>query len=263
MAKKKQGEASSSSTTSPSTFQNKPKFKTLKEQIKQQKITQKLNKSSSQATSSTGSGSSGKKSTSSPSLNKNNSIQIPILEISDKNSSSEEEQVENIDENIRLDLSLQCGSKSEYEFVCKTCGGEHDEERCSNNYCPNCLEKHKLDSCPHTKAGANVCEWCNKKGHTQTKCPMKQYIISRDDIPENVVCFVCGEKGHLNCSQSYKSFSNKKYCFNCGQQGHSGLDCEDIKFDDILSTCLKDQNYYMSSSDGFLAKRMVEKYKYN
>ncbi|KAF0974234.1 hypothetical protein FDP41_006844 [Naegleria fowleri] len=262
MAKKKQGEASSS-TTSPNTFQNKPKFKLLKEQIKQQKVTQKLNKS---AAATTTSGSSGKKSTSS--VNKTSSIQIPILEISDKNltdasPSSEEEQVENIDENIRLDLSLQCGSKSEYEFVCKTCGGEHDEEKCTNNYCPNCLEKHKLENCPHAKAGANVCEWCNKKGHTQVKCPMKQYIISKDDIPENVICFVCGEKGHLNCSTSYKSFSNKKYCFNCGQQGHSGLDCEDIKFDDILATCLKDQNYYMTASDSFLAKRMVEKYKYN
>lgn len=198
MAKKKQGEASSS-TTSPNTFQNKPKFKLLKEQIKQQKVTQKLNKS---AAATTTSGSSGKKSTSS--VNKTSSIQIPILEISDKNltdasPSSEEEQVENIDENIRLDLSLQCGSKSEYEFVCKTCGGEHDEEKCTNNYCPNCLEKHKLENCPHAKAGANVCEWCNKKGHTQVKCPMKQYIISKDDIPENVICFVCGEKGHLVC----------------------------------------------------------------
>ena len=127
------------------------------------------------------------------------SLQIPILEINDDSSESSSEENNNTptDENLRMDLTLQCGSKSEYEFVCKTCGGDHDETRCTSNYCPICLNKHKVDNCPHKAATAIVCEWCSKKGHLQSKCPMKQYIITKDDIPADVTCFVCGEKGHL------------------------------------------------------------------
>jgi len=197
-------------------------------------------------------------------------IQLPILETvnDDSSSSSSSEEV------LRDDLSLHIGSKSEYEFVCKTCGGDHDETRCNNNYCPNCLMKHKVDNCPHKATTAIACEWCCKKGHTQAKCPMRQYLLTKDDLPKDIICFVCGEPGHVvslrgllfnnskNCSTSYRTFSTKKFCFNCGKAGHSGLDCEDIKFDDILGTCLKDANYQLTATDSVISKVMVEKYKY-
>ena len=191
MVKKK---VDSNHASSSGSYNDKPKSKTfnqLKQKLRQNKsevvVAVKKQKVNNKPSSSSNNGKS------------SSSIQIPIMEISDETSEDDERNSDTIidEKNIRLDLTLHCGSKSEYEFVCKTCGGDHDETKCNNMYCPNCLGKHKIDNCSYKAASAPACEWCLKKGHLQSKCPMKQYIISKDDVPASVVCFVCGEKGHL------------------------------------------------------------------
>jgi hypothetical protein len=83
--------------------------------------------------------------------------------------------------------------------------------------------KNKLTkTCPFKKS--ENCPWCLRKGHGEDDCPVRQLNLTKEDIVQEVTCFVCGKNGHLNCGYPKKRVK-KYYCFKCGQD-HSGLHCK-------------------------------------
>ncbi|KAL9656614.1 hypothetical protein ABK040_002886 [Willaertia magna] len=164
------------------------------------------------------------------------------------------------DDVIDRSLALDCGSKKEHDKNCKLCGESgHKFEKCPNYFCPTCVRRHPSSKiCPYEKTPP--CDHCGKKGHAEKNCPLKQFLLTKDDITSDVICFSCGESGHLNCCNPFKSFSkNNKYCFNCGEEGHSGLECEHTTLDEILDACVREER--LSFMDTYIARKLIDKSK--
>lgn len=113
--------------------------------------------------------------------------------------------------------------KKSPKFCCKICAKvSHETSDCPGNlFCDICHQYgHIKIDCKNAKLPK--CDWCQIKGHYEKDCLMKQFILEKDQIDENVRCFSCNEKGHVNCSYPRKQ-SKVYYCFLCGEKGHTGM----------------------------------------
>lgn len=79
------------------------------------------------------------------------------------------------------------------------CLGNHNKDECVNIACFKCNGSgHKNSNCPlRDTSGFPVCPKCKKRSHMERDCNMLSLSFGKasSDLSE-VVCFVCGEKGH-------------------------------------------------------------------
>jgi hypothetical protein len=63
-----------------------------------------------------------------------------------------------------------------------------------------------------------VCFNCGEKGHLSRQCPNP-----RKEMKDRVRCFNCGKVGHMSfdCPEPRKN----KACYNCGSEEHIARDC--------------------------------------
>jgi transcription elongation factor Elf1 len=127
-----------------------------------------------------------------------------------------------------------CGVKGHLSFDCPE---EPEARRCFLCGKPG----HNSRACPD-----EACFYCGKAGHRQRDCPTKTRDRTRGASgprprhtrfgrevrrlapphATRLVCYVCGEDGHVDCSL-VKSPRAVLSCCNCGAAGHAGNGCHE------------------------------------
>lgn len=104
----------------------------------------------------------------------------------------------------------------------------------SSVICEECgMKGHMSFKCQEQKK--NRCFKCGESGHVRSQCPEELNSLLNKKRPgrhrrvgpprEPVIsCFVCGGKGHLDCS--FGKLSGLLSCANCGRAGHTLHDCD-------------------------------------
>jgi hypothetical protein len=71
---------------------------------------------------------------------------------------------------------------------------------------------------PPTNDAGMVCFNCGEKGHLSRQCPNP-----RVEMKDRVRCYNCGKVGHMSfdCPEPRKN----KACYNCGSEEHIARDC--------------------------------------
>lgn len=105
-----------------------------------------------------------------------------------------------LESNTRARISLGHGNKAAFYHNCKVCGlNTHSTSQCTNYYCQICgLVGHMSWQCPAQHLEA--CEWCQRKGHGEKSCRMRDLLDLTNADLSQVECFVCGVKGHVVCN---------------------------------------------------------------
>lgn len=108
--------------------------------------------------------------------------------------------------NIKCHGCYRRGHSKQYcplnTLACNYCLGPHERKNCANDlFCYNCGGKdHVRSECK--VRDKDKCFRCNKAYHMEKDC---YYIVMTGDVVDyyhinNVICLVCGKKGHPNCS---------------------------------------------------------------
>lgn len=86
-----------------------------------------------------------------------------------------------------------------FRNVCWMCLGNHNKDECVNIACFRCNGSgHKNSTCPmRDTSGMPLCPRCKKRSHTEKDCNMLSLSFGKASGDQSeVVCFVCGERGH-------------------------------------------------------------------
>lgn len=150
------------------------------------------------------------------------------------------------------DLSLKCFNCNEVGHLatncpnstvfkpCWLCGSiGHPSHRCTRDLCYRCHRHgHTSKECINKKEIITVCFWCGSTNHRHTECHSKSSV----DLSA-VRCYVCGERGHLNCAAGTDSSNiivgsamallpiTRVSCSNCGQTGHDNTECTEERME--------------------------------
>jgi hypothetical protein len=120
--------------------------------------------------------------------------------------------------------AAECTNATVYK-PCWLCGLRgHPAFRCTRELCFRCLkEGHQSRECKNPKVILKCCFWCGSSSHAHTECMAKGGSVDLTDIR----CYVCGEKGHLNCATASAppTTINTISCSNCGLTGHPAQAC--------------------------------------
>eukprot|EP00871_Galdieria_phlegrea_P000799 jgi/Galph1/171/GphlegSOOS_G4925.1 len=106
-------------------------------------------------------------------------------------------------------------------------------------------EGHIARDCPQ-----ELCHNCLRPGHKRRDCTLPRRTVGVDesqlypcfDELENVEelrCYLCAKRGHLDCSYETLPFSKIISCYNCGQHKHAGWNCHKPSADEYLSVANK------------------------
>jgi len=93
--------------------------------------------------------------------------------------------------------------------------------------CPFTMQNIEVSNNTNGPSNTAKCPLCLKLGHKYKDCLIKRFSEFKSEGSNNLECFVCHKKGHLNCMQPFETL--KPYCFCCGQAGHLGTQCELFK----------------------------------
>lgn len=148
----------------------------------------------------------------------------------DKESSIDSEEERRLEE-LKLELNQYDQDKFEDRYFleeehakCRKCRKiGHSSDFCPNNQmkCNNCLDDHMRKHCKvaftcnvcdsknHSKNDCKVkwnkrCNRCGKARHTMYDCGylvIFQDFYDKKEIADPVICFICRDKGHLNCGK--------------------------------------------------------------
>lgn len=121
-------------------------------------------------------------------------------------------------------ISTECTNATVFK-PCWLCGLRgHPAFRCTRELCFRCMkEGHQSRDCTNPKVFIKCCFWCGSSQHAHTECQAKGGSVDLTGIR----CYVCGERGHLNCaiSSAAPTTINTVSCSNCGLTGHSAQAC--------------------------------------
>jgi len=128
-------------------------------------------------------------------------------------------------------------SKDTFTECCTLCGhDDHEVFECPHRFCSLCNRKgHESTNCTYrnvsrsNQRGPLTCDWCSKVGHTESKCPMKEFTLDSDAVSEEKlkqwkITKIETSSGYLCCELPQKK-NDQIYCFNCGGKRHFGLQC--------------------------------------
>lgn len=124
-------------------------------------------------------------------------------------------------------ISTKCTNPTVFK-PCWLCGLRgHPAFRCTRELCFRCMkEGHQSRDCPsEKKTFVKCCFWCGSSQHAHTECMNSGASADLSDVR----CYVCGERGHLNCatasSAAVSTVVTAVSCANCGLAGHDDTDC--------------------------------------
>ena len=142
---------------------------------------------------------------------------------------------------------------------CYICGvRNHQPWKCPNDLCYKCNQSgHKSDICTNQRMNIIFCILCGSVKHNYTQCTGID-LNYKHDI-KYTTCYICGNKGHINCSTNngktnnkYKHIKSVQYCANCAATGHSYLTCTAKQMDAIIPiNCStgQPQSYHHNNND--------------
>ena len=149
-------------------------------------------------------------SSNSPTSNKFKNLSLEI----DKNMLKINKEIKNLEINMKNKNKIQ--KKMIFHKKCVFCLGDHIKKYCLKDIeCYFCGDKsHVRYYC--SKKNSNKCSSCLKIGHLKQNCNKINFNFDHFSKNEDIVCFICFKKGHVNC----RSFSNyeKDSVFNIFKQ---------------------------------------------
>ncbi|CAE7591680.1 AIR2, partial [Symbiodinium sp. CCMP2456] len=94
-------------------------------------------------------------------------------------------------------------------FCMVCCSSGHRAYECPETRCFICWETgHNTKNCP----SKIKCKWCNRKGHDEEVCPIRQLRAAEKKREwSEVRCLVCGATGHLACDGSGKWWGGSRW----------------------------------------------------
>eukprot|EP00668_Euglena_longa_P029528 GGOE01036879.1.p1 GENE.GGOE01036879.1~~GGOE01036879.1.p1 ORF type:complete len:244 (-),score=18.41 GGOE01036879.1:232-963(-) len=109
---------------------------------------------------------------------------------------------------------------------CTICGSrDHRAGECPNRLCDRCWQfAHEGSECQVLR-----CSHCGVKGHALWTCRWKPSYVAED--LKDVICYVCGQPGHLACGDLQPEASLPPQCGQCGHLGHHAAKCPDTRQD--------------------------------
>jgi hypothetical protein len=172
---------------------------------------------------------------------------ITTVTSDDKESEEEKSSSVYIEEENTLQAESRARYFSESNVICSNCGlVGHLSVLCPEEViarrCFLCgAEGHLARNCPE-----ELCHNCLRPGHKRKECTLprrdlkreeKHAYLKQEDIRnmKDLICYVCGKRGHLDCSFNRMKFCKIVSCYNCGQRGHSAIGCRRPRADECIS----------------------------